>query len=430
MRTIYALLAFFVVGLLSSPAHSQSCIVDTSVYFGNGVVTTIEDASRNARITGRAVVREAPSSEGCRFEFKVAYNQSSGLLLDMLEAARQTLGNEYPTLVMAFILQKAGLPSSIFAAFLPAGTLEAFNERFRSATVQSLVSGSTSTRTLNEHVSLYTNDLQTRRVVLLAHSQGNIYANLSASRLSSQSPSLYARFAIVPVASPEYYCAKSLVGHVRFSDDLVIGAVAVARSLLGLPAPLESNDEDNYDVDFWSHYYLEAYYIDESSHRFIINGILTTARLLPAAPRIFVGEGVISGTYELSVYVYDPATQSQRETRCRWTSTQRWQNIVANLDPAALGVTVDFSGSSSGQFLYGANPQLCTGGQSSQPGFSFRNVQLTAEGVSGSNSVGTVSFDWRFVNGGLVLLGPIRRVIETGGAPIVLTGSAQLMPRQ
>lgn len=259
-------------------ALAQICQPDTVVYFGNGVWTEKMDATRSAARMLDAVRAGLSASESCRYDQPaVAYNQTENKLLDILESARQTLGNEYPTLAIAGLLGLLGVDNSLISFVMPDGAVQAFNDQLRGRAVQEFLAGTSSNTNVVEHVALYVSDLQTKRVVLVAHSQGNIFANLSAEKLLQEEPELYPRFAIIPVASPEFSVRKSLVGHIRFSDDLVILAAQVAKVNLGLPVPLEANDEDNVDKDFWSHLFLEAYFSDPSSRSFILNGIIATA---------------------------------------------------------------------------------------------------------------------------------------------------------
>jgi uncharacterized protein YfaP (DUF2135 family) len=116
---------------------------------------------------------------------------------------------------------------------------------------------------------------------------------------------------MVPVASPEFFARKSLVGHVRFIDDIVIGGVAVAKSLVGLPLPLPANDNDNVDLDWTGHGFREAYLADASSKQFIVSGILSSENQLSSPPQP-AGQGTITVTMtwgsnpDVDLHTYEP----------------------------------------------------------------------------------------------------------------------------
>lgn len=274
-----------VASLGSAQVAPPACNPNTTVYFGNGVNVAETEAWRSMWELESAFFLRFPS-ETCNFEFTYAYNQSSGLLLDIAETAKQTFSLEYPTLIVSYALGTVG--QSWITGVVPPSDLDRFNETFRSRLVQEMVAGSSSTQTVNEHVSHYVADLTTKRVVVVAHSQGNIFATLAADKIAAEHTVLSKRFAVVPVASPEATFKGVKVGggqdHVRFIDDLVILGVEVVRQSIGLPPPLDAHGSDNVDIDWKGHEFLRAYFADDTSRAFILNRILQTAQLLPPAP--------------------------------------------------------------------------------------------------------------------------------------------------
>ncbi len=63
-------------------------------------------------------------------------------------------------------------------------------------------------------------------------------------------------------------------------------------------------------------------------------------------------------------------------------------------------------GSLVSTYIAGPLPELCESGEGQQE-FSFRNVQATDLGLSGSNSTGSIVFDWIFNADRTTLSGPI-----------------------
>jgi hypothetical protein len=95
---------------------------------------------------------------------------------------------------------------------------------------------------------------------------------------------------------------------------------------------------------------------------------------------------------------------------------------VVDIDSATPTVVVDFVNSITQEFVTGL-PSWCESASSVQRGFSFVNVVVTPNGVSGSNSAGTISFDWSFGDDGETLSGAIR---HTPVGYFEFNGTAQL----
>lgn len=260
----------------------QDCAAQTVVYYGNGVgrgVQTYSDAldSRNKLNAALSEVLEQSAQD--QFAFKLAFNQSRGTLTDIIEAARQTFGNEWPSLLMAFLLSNPRILDLI-----PSDIRNRFNDFLTNHSIQQMVAPDLANTDLAGQLESYGADIdEGRKVVLVSHSQGNIFGNLAFQRLSSTAQQY---FTMVPVASPEPQARKMLAGHVRFADDLVILGVELARVQAGLSRPLGATDEDNVDAELTSHEFVRAYLADNSSREFIREAILRSADLLPEPPVI------------------------------------------------------------------------------------------------------------------------------------------------
>ena len=78
-------------------AQSICSSTDQVIYYGNGVgfgAESAHQAATEAKIEIQLrLVAVMPTDQYNRTSFNLAYNQSEGFLLDVLEAARQQLGN-------------------------------------------------------------------------------------------------------------------------------------------------------------------------------------------------------------------------------------------------------------------------------------------------------------------------------------------------
>lgn len=291
--SIRAALACLTSLIVQTSTAQESCSpVSTVVYFGNGVgtgaVTTFADAT-SAKFRLNALVNGVlPDPDQDLYSFKLAFNESPGTMTDIIEAARQTFGNGWPTILLAFVMMDTRL-----LALVPDSAKQKFNDFLTNRAIQKLVAPDLANTNLSTQLESYEGDInEGKKIVLVSHSQGNIFGNLAYQQLK---PASQQYFAMVPVASPEPLARRSLVGHVRFYDDVIIGGVQIARALVGLPAPLPATTEDEIDKDWLSHYFVESYLANVSSRNFIVDGILRSAQLLPSPPAN-AGQGAVTVT--------------------------------------------------------------------------------------------------------------------------------------
>lgn len=293
MRLVTFICVFLASLILVKPSQAQvNCDpIITVFYFGNGVgrgFSTFGDAVHGLNSLRSAINSVLSTDDQRKNSYKLAFNRSDGRLADIVEAARQTLGNEWPTLLIAFFLNDTRIIN-----LLPDDVVQRFNDFLNNQAIQEMIAGNSSNSDVSNQVASYNSDIQEgKKIVLVAHSQGNIFANLAFQQITAPENQ---SFTIVPVASPESFMRSNLVGHVRFLDDLVIGGVMAAKLLVNLPPPLPANDQDNVDIDILSHSFVDSYLADPSSRLFIINGALNSSDLLPA-PVAASGQGAITVT--------------------------------------------------------------------------------------------------------------------------------------
>lgn len=325
MKYIRCLILFIISLSIISEANSADICSqkNTVIYYGNGVgngIATHGEATSSLLKLFSIVLTRLTPEQSELYNFKLAFNMSAqtdneflATLNDTYEAARQTLGNEWPTVLVAFILK-----DSRILDLLPTEIKQNFNDYLNNRAIQQLLAGTSSNNNVNDMVNSYVSDIgEGKKVVLLAHSQGNIFANLAYNDINFPSDKKQ-YFAIVPVASPESYCRNSLVGHVRFYDDLVIAGVQAAKALVpGMPSPLAANDLDNANSlwkitqGFGSHAFKESYLADDSARQFIVDGIFNSENLIPDPPST-AGQGTITVTLtwgsnpDVDLHTYEP----------------------------------------------------------------------------------------------------------------------------
>lgn len=182
-----------IAGLLASlcgaPVALAGPFDDFNIYFVNGINNSRDEAENSQRMLKQLVLPDAPSAN-----IDKLYNTSEGVLADLLEAYRLAGVDKEFTNFWQWLDKPNMAPEWFQAIYYP--TLAKYNE------------------------SLYTQDpdLQLmlfklrakaqlrKKTILVAHSEGNFYANIIANNLrSSPDPSLADCVGIVAVATPATY---------------------------------------------------------------------------------------------------------------------------------------------------------------------------------------------------------------------------------
>ncbi len=156
----------------------------TDVYFGNGILTIEIDAIQNAKLLRKSILINIYKGKTSNFNQDIskvsyAYNQTRGMIKDLLESDMQK-------------------------TYLKGGQLkEEFDRAFADA-------HDLTTEDLKKQINAYIQSLATdHRVIVVAHSQGNLFAMMSAQFLSRSTDA----FHVIHVASPDDH----------FVDDDVVG---------------------------------------------------------------------------------------------------------------------------------------------------------------------------------------------------------------
>ena len=196
---------------------------ETVVFYVNGIFGTQTDSSLAVRELSKAVNDFAGSERLENVTFAINHNSTNGSL-DILEYTLQDkltdnaelwnwLSEYFPMPVWCQELVK-----QIEASFYRIGHI--VNEDVRKHT--------------NEYIKNIQDD---RRILIVPHSQGNLFANLAFGMLSDQDRKW---ISIVGVANPDSFVAGG-GAYTTLEEDMVNAAVDAAKILLGGPRPLPAN---------------------------------------------------------------------------------------------------------------------------------------------------------------------------------------------
>ena len=206
--------------IATPPACQNVTAPRTTVFFVNGVTTTLDDARLNAgklelEFLNRLPGMSAAVQANCHV-FALNYNPTGGEVNDFFEAAQQQL-DITPT---RFWLELEGL--NLFTRELIRDALEA------PLTDLNRIDAST----IERHAVAYREQIASpscRRVLIVPHSQGNLYTNAAYDLLFSQAPSPPAgAIKIVGVATP----AQTVAGNGLYrtsTTDVLINAIRLIR---------------------------------------------------------------------------------------------------------------------------------------------------------------------------------------------------------
>jgi len=283
IKRLTILLCCFIVLLIASSSIAQSCGEKiTAIYFGNGVGNSFAQAwiSRNGLRSAYLVkhdIREDYPDE--KFLFDVAYNPTREPILDILEVIDQkVIETGGPTALQMLNLMQLGRGTAamLIKEFLISSNSE---EDFSSAVeaidaasyeyIEYLKSEAGSDRHLREktedsHKDKYLADLiQGRRVLVIAHSQGNLFANDAVQEVIAED---YDRFkdsiGIIGVANPAGVLLNNHNEYITADDDWVISALSITHSVL---EPTIDNDPGIWNDyrDRANHGFMESYLASE-----------------------------------------------------------------------------------------------------------------------------------------------------------------------
>jgi len=294
MAGFFLLLSIFCQALVSFGASIETFCgngntTTTVVVFGNGIMNNERDANNSLKVLRDGLRASLSSEDFSKLEFKVAYNRSYGFMGDLYESLRQRRASDNF--------------SVSFWRWI--GNLEAVPEDVRqfinTAVAEFDVSEHFGTEDIANHLAFYrTSIAEGKKVLLVSHSQGNLFANAAYQVLYEDTNHLATRsFGIVAVATPASFVAGG-GSYVTLSEDVVITAIAATSVAAGTVPPLApnvTNVGDGTDNEDWKgHSFGDAYMIFGSrSESIILSDIFSVIASLES-PNQIAQEGIITLT--------------------------------------------------------------------------------------------------------------------------------------
>ena len=307
----------------------QGCVAEpedkvTNVYFGNGVGNTEADGHlsvANLRLFYKArleALRKPDGSDFGKFSFQLAYNPTSGVFRDVNETLVQKANEVGASSLNGFQISRiasgagalAGIGTILGATAVAVGAIAASPVVITALGVGALVAvaADITTRAQTEamktipevqrkHVALYSADLLAgKRVFVVAHSQGNLFANTSLAETARIRPDDASSLAMVGVATPAARQFRDSL-YVTGEDDTVINDLRRTDNVLRANVNNVDGSTDVSGRDERFHGFLESYMENESfaSRKRVDKEMERLAREVPF-PTQEGGEGAIRAT--------------------------------------------------------------------------------------------------------------------------------------
>lgn len=220
-------------------AESSYCTTGYTVFYGNGIMDDVTERDLS--------VRRVRSMLGSEFagepisKYAMSINPSDGLLGDLLESFAQKLAEDRSLSWQLFFRWVSGefVSSSVENILMDYFGFDGPNRIYQAAARLGGQTGYTDP-TVVQHVSNYESELLAgKRVMVVSHSQGNLYSNAAYARLQRLGRTEYNlhAFGIAAIATPATNVATG-DDYVTSDTDLVMDAV---RNIVS-PATLPAND--------------------------------------------------------------------------------------------------------------------------------------------------------------------------------------------
>lgn len=420
------LLAITIAGMflplnVSAESCNSSSAQKTSFYFSTGVNTT--PASTKAWATKLSNVYKASlesSAANTEVAFFPANNPTQGIGTDVVQVLKQKMIEEgvdnsgisaYQLLTLLPHYERSELldvfalltlnPLDDLVLSFTDDVLDELQEAIADSTAQATADLS---NTSSNHVSTYEADLLAgKRVLILAHSQGNLFTNDSVQTVSQRQPELASSIGFYGVATPagsHYNNADYVTAH----DDRVIDALRLIENVL--PSNIDNDPGilgDN--RDFWTNHYFGPSYFDDSlpSRNRIDQGVTNLFNTLEY-PTALGAEGALRATLtwgsqpDMDLHVFEPDGTQIYYRNLRGAIGTLDHDDTSSFGPENYVVSCDAV--SEGQYRVGVNyysgsaPETATinlfvsDGQSVTP----RSVTINSESGSSGNSSPTILF--------------------------------------
>ena len=357
------LIGAFIIPNLVYSADGRLCQQGVFVVFGNGVWNDKEQAdSSRRRLTRRLESHVAGTDLEGIITYATAHNPSDGTLLDLMETFEQNLQTDWSQ----FWRYLAGL--DLMPDFLQNKLIEIAN-----TVDESILQGNPA---VQSHIEKYNKFLsEGNKVVVVAHSQGNLFANIAYLGIDSQ---YIDGFGIVSVGNPDNYVAGS-GPHTTLDEDIIIGNV---------PGSLPANIDNFFGInlrDLTGHMFEKSYMaIEHQAQSKILGDVMSTINGLNF-PDTTLGSGIITATLtwgsnpDLDLHIFEPNGSHVYYMNVNGTSGYLDRDDITSHGPEHYFVSCDTV--EPGTYRFGVNYYYGysaeTGTLSIQAGDQIRSRQKT-----------------------------------------------------
>ena len=221
MKRSYCLMGFLAFLCCVSTAQAGP-FDDFNIYYINGVQNSQSDAADSKRELNRLILPDAPTAN-----VNTLYQWNDKLIAELYEVYRQSYSDGSREKYKNFWLwlNKLNLAPDAFIKNILYPTLAKYDER---------------TYTQNPDLQAMISELKRatktrKKTILIAHSQGNFFANQIVSDLQTSSPDLLPCVGVVAIATPATYVAGS-GPYTTLANDMVINLGRAAFPWSPLPA--------------------------------------------------------------------------------------------------------------------------------------------------------------------------------------------------
>lgn len=314
-KVCIALLAsVFAVNSFAQQPESSVCSSGYSVFFLNGIRTEETDAHINATIV-QSILGESYNGEPVTVA--ASYNPIDGYqgAGDLIEVFAQKLAEDPSLSWQLFFRWVSG-------EFISTSLLVALEDYFGTTGAQEIAQAAASLSSpqaytdpvVTGHAGTYKSALLAgKRVMVVAHSQGNLYANAIFGSIQNDNSNAYDlnAFGIAAVATPANFVATG-DDHVTSDTDHVIDAVRIFA-----PATLQGNDNSvpfTTSADRLGHGFNEIYTSNQFSIRSHTQNVMQTtmARIANVTPTFASGPITATLTWsspgDVDLHTYEPSS--------------------------------------------------------------------------------------------------------------------------
>lgn len=301
MKSFIYIFIICIVGgmLLAETSNASICDKkETVIFFGNGVETIKKSAFKAKESIRISLKTKLPPEEFEVLDFQLSYNNTLTLPLDLLESTIQYLTGNVSRF-WRILWELDPMPDLVADKMLLLS--EALD-----------YSALLTTDSLWDHVKTYQNTIEEgKKVILVAHSQGNLFGNQAYNLLSLGEKRSFGMISVSNVDNNVLGDTSETALYTSLKNDKLILALIVAQ--LGLPtSPMSPNTENQENTNYWGHSFIKSYMVEGSVSKAQITGdIIAVLGSLTTPPQV-VDPGVITVSLtwgqapDIDLHVYEP----------------------------------------------------------------------------------------------------------------------------